>query len=763
MLVFKNLNLKTKLWSNLFALVILFGIAMTVYQYTLNSVDQGYRKAIDDELTMKSHAQNIQIFMLQSRRAEKDFLMRKQEKYLVELENHIKALKKEAQAFSSIAKKAGHTENGRHADEITKLADEYSKYFKMVFQANVIKGLDHKSGLQGNFRGVAQTFQAKMSEHAIDNLSELYLYMRRYEKDFHRTRNDQYTKKWQQAMADYQSALDTSGVDEVSKKTQIQSFDKYQQSAMTFMKTGSEQEYEIVRSEAHIIEAAIESVHVPDAKALALDIRKNEKDYLLRGDEKYIKATHQAIEKLLSTFSNSGILQEHIQDIQKDLEAYKNGFNKLVAEDIKIKEYVAQLRDAVHEIEDKVEPLVIEAQKEAQVIVVTTEENVYSMSLWAIMIGLLSIIIGAFLAGLIIRNILKQLGGDPAEVANIAKEIAMGNLSIEINVRKNTTSLLVDMKRMVDQLRGVVSEVTTASQNVAAGSQQLSATAQQLSQGATEQAASVEETSASIEEMGSNIQQNADNSQQTEKISLKASKDAEESGQAVSEAMTAMKEIATKISIIEEIARQTNLLALNAAIEAARAGEHGKGFAVVAAEVRKLAERSQNAAGEISELSSTSVDVAEKAGEMLTKLVPDIQKTSELVQEISASSAEQNSGTDQMTKAVQQLDSVTQQNASATEEMASTAEQLSSQAQQLQDSISFFKVNGNSRGNQQITQKTMLLQKSSASGNLTSSKHDTHINQPSALGKSGKKTHKELPGIDLNLNDGSNDNEFEQY
>jgi methyl-accepting chemotaxis protein len=194
--------------------------------------------------------------------------------------------------------------------------------------------------------------------------------------------------------------------------------------------------------------------------------------------------------------------------------------------------------------------------------------------------------------------------------------------------------------------------------------------------------------------MNATIRQNADNASQTDKIAIKSSTDAQESGKAVAEAVAAMKDIAAKISIIEEIARQTNLLALNAAIEAARAGEHGKGFAVVASEVRKLAERSQAAAAEISQLSVTSVEVAEKAGQMLAKLVPDIQKTAELVQEISVASKEQTSGADQINSAIQQLNQVIQQNAGAAEEMASTAEELASQAGQLQQTVSFFKVSG---------------------------------------------------------------------
>ena len=273
-----------------------------------------------------------------------------------------------------------------------------------------------------------------------------------------------------------------------------------------------------------------------------------------------------------------------------------------------------------------------------------------------------------------------------------AKQVAQGNLMVELKKRSENDDLMESLGNMVDKLKEIVREVQAAADGVATGGQELSATAQTLSQGATEQAASAEEISSSMEEMSSSIKQNADNASQTEKISNKSATDAREGGKAVQETVAAMKEIATKISIIEEIARQTNLLALNAAIEAARAGEHGKGFAVVASEVRKLAERSQTAAGEISELSGRSVQVAEAAGQMLTAILPDIQRTAELVQEISASSKEQDAGADQINRAIQQLDQVIQQNASAAEEMASTTEELAGQAEQLKSTIAFFSI-----------------------------------------------------------------------
>ncbi|MEH3108509.1 MAG: methyl-accepting chemotaxis protein [Agrobacterium cavarae] len=274
------------------------------------------------------------------------------------------------------------------------------------------------------------------------------------------------------------------------------------------------------------------------------------------------------------------------------------------------------------------------------------------------------------------------------------RKVAEGDLTenVQVNSRDEIGVLLTHVDDMVERLRGVVGDALAAADNVSSGSQELSSSSEQLSQGATEQASSAEEASASMEEMAANIKQNADNAAQTEKIARQSSKDAEASGEAVGRAVVAMRTIAEKISIVQEIARQTDLLALNAAVEAARAGEHGKGFAVVASEVRKLAERSQAAAAEISSLSGETVQVATEAGEMLNRLVPDIRKTAELVAEISAACREQDIGASQINEAIQQLDKVTQQNSGASEEVSATSEELAAQAEELQTSIAFFKV-----------------------------------------------------------------------
>ncbi len=280
------------------------------------------------------------------------------------------------------------------------------------------------------------------------------------------------------------------------------------------------------------------------------------------------------------------------------------------------------------------------------------------------------------------------------ETASVADKISNGDLTVTPKPLSERDTLGIALQSMVERLRGVVGDALAAADNVSSGSQELSSSSEQLSQGATEQASSAEEASASMEEMAANIKQNADNAAQTEKIARQSSKDAEASGEAVGRAVVAMRTIAQKISIVQEIARQTDLLALNAAVEAARAGEHGKGFAVVASEVRKLAERSQAAAAEISSLSGETVQVATEAGEMLNRLVPDIRKTAELVSEISAACREQDIGASQINEAIQQLDKVTQQNSGASEEMSATSEELAAQAEELQASIAFFKVEG---------------------------------------------------------------------
>ncbi|MCP4404069.1 MAG: methyl-accepting chemotaxis protein, partial [bacterium] len=308
----------------------------------------------------------------------------------------------------------------------------------------------------------------------------------------------------------------------------------------------------------------------------------------------------------------------------------------------------------------------------------------------------LSLIVGVVVLGVLTAMFLISRGitRPVRNIVRVAQATAEGDLSQDIDIRRNDEigKLADAFRHMQKDLSLIVADVQSISVNVAAGSQTMSFRSGQMSQGAAEQAATAEEVSSSMEQMSANIRQTADNALQTEKIALKAATDANDGGRVVAKTVIAMKEITEKISIVEDIARQTRLLSLNATIEAARAQEHGKGFAVVASEVRALAERSQTAAEEINHLANSSVAVAEEAGEMLLELVPDIQKTAEYVQEISAASKEQHAGAEQINNAIQQLNQVIQQHSSISEEMAATSEELADHAEMLRHTIEFFKV-----------------------------------------------------------------------
>ncbi len=387
--------------------------------------------------------------------------------------------------------------------------------------------------------------------------------------------------------------------------------------------------------------------------------------------------------------------QEVDSPLRKALVSYTKRFDAILGYQAEAAERAASLEKQAREILFRFDEAVGRADQMASAAYGAAEKKAGQARNSALIWTFVGVIMAILLAVVFERTVFNQLGCDPIILARVARVVAEGNLKadeLSRQCKEGRVGVMGDLLEMARHLRSTVQEVLETADSVSQGSQALSSTSADLSDSVNIQAASIQQTSSAMEEMNANIQQNADNAGMTESISQKASRDAEEGGRAVNQAVGAMKEIAEKITIIEDIARQTNLLALNAAIEAARAGEHGKGFAVVAAEVRKLAERSQVAAGEITQLSSSSVQVVERAGSSLQQLVPDIKRTAELVQEISAGGREQSQGTGQINQAVQKLDMVIQKNAKASQEIARTSEQLSAHAARLPELLSFFKV-----------------------------------------------------------------------
>jgi methyl-accepting chemotaxis protein len=448
-------------------------------------------------------------------------------------------------------------------------------------------------------------------------------------------------------------------------------------------------------------------------KADTLELRRAEKDTFLNVDDARIREAYVAtwkkwreqIKNHLTEIDKKNLTsddKETIKKMEENALTYENGYTKVLAliEDGKVKtpqgcnEAIGEFKTPIHSLEQEATDL-----SDAHFQIMSGMDQVLMGFARRTTFQMLFIVIIAAIIAITVAQVVARSVSRPVEtMTNHMAEMASGGGDLTKRIVVKSTDevgqMSASLNSFLDKLEKIIIEVKGGAASISSAAQQVSSSASSLSQGTSEQAASVEETTSSLEEMSASINQNSDNSQKMEQVATKGAREAEDSGKAVTQTVEAMKSITEKIEIIDDIAYQTNLLALNAAIEAARAGEHGRGFAVVATEVRKLAERSQTAAKEISTLATDSVKVAEQSGKLLSELVPSIQKTAELVREVSAASREQSSGVNQINKAMSQVDQVTQRNASSAEELSSTAEELASQSEALAQLMAFFRTGG---------------------------------------------------------------------
>ncbi|QJB55143.1 methyl-accepting chemotaxis protein [Pseudodesulfovibrio sp. zrk46] len=456
------------------------------------------------------------------------------------------------------------------------------------------------------------------------------------------------------------------------------------------------------------VDSAHSSYDTRDVMVELLMLRRHEKDYLLRGLDKYIDKADKRVALIKDKVSKLPISEEQLVSADKLLDQYKANFHALVDEDARIREGVAALRKEVHTIEPLVASVVKQANEEmaSQETMVVTAADASSMR----SMGTAGVAI--FVALFITVSLTRMVTGPLSKGMRFATDIAEGDLSSDIdNGRTDEIGRIIEAIRdMSIRLREIIGTIQESMDSVASSSEEVSSSSESLSQSVTEQAAVVEEVSASLEQLSANIKQTSHAVEETEKIANSNAEDAENGGTIINKAVKSMHMIAERIVIIEEIARQTNLLALNAAIEAARAGEAGKGFAVVAAEVRKLAERSGVAAGEIGSLSTDCVDIAEQAGELFDRMIPEIQKTADMVQEIRASNNDQSTGVDNLASSMGHLDQSVQSDASAVEELASTSENLAQQAAEVQQAMSYFRIAAEQAASRPVVVRSESLQ-----------------------------------------------------
>ncbi|MBF0588996.1 MAG: methyl-accepting chemotaxis protein [Magnetococcales bacterium] len=690
-----------------FALVgVLFLIVVGQYNGVLSDVMNDYQHGVINVGSIKSHALTVGALMSDVRKTELNFLRTRQEADVDKVGQGTEAMAGELTQLIAVAREENLQESARKAEEVQGLLGDYKRAFQGVVSAWKTKGLTPQSGLQGAFMKAAGSLRARMNDFDTNRLKILLQDIQIKQFLFMTTAEERHFLATKALKETFFTSLKENAMNAEMKEHLRKTMVKYLDALDTMVSEeqvegASEETLEALSKAANSMNLALDQNYVTNIWRNFLEMRQQEQLYLIRHDAGHAEKL-QTIVGIIRENVDQSILAEEVKSaINTSLDTYQKAFLDMVTKDGEITQMEARMQQAAERMDPIITAMVRNAGNEMDRMATATKENAETKSNLALIVSGIIVII-ALLMGVIIG---RHITGPLRNCRHTFTKLANGDLTIQCDIDREDEigQLFHALSDMSRKLREVATTIHTSAEHVNANSQDVSNSAAQLSASAEEQAASVQETASLMEEMNSNIQNNAENAKKTEDISIQAAKSAEETGRAVNEAVAAMKEISERISVVEEIARQTNLLALNAAIEAARAGEHGKGFAVVASEVRKLAERAQSAAGEITQLSSNSASISSKAGEMLHVLAPEIQKTSELVQEISSASQEQSAGAAQVNDALQRLDAMIQRNASASGDVANTSQGMVQEANNLQDAVSFFRL-GNEAANRAAVQ-----------------------------------------------------------
>jgi methyl-accepting chemotaxis protein len=740
-----------KLAAGFGAIVVLLAVLGGIGIVQLKSVNNGYQNdvLVQEDIAMAS--MDSIAALLEVRRSEKDFIARQDMKYFERGNTFIKEVEKYTQ---NILDKSSSPEIKKMGAEGLTAVAQYKNVFADLANAYNERGLTEEQGLQGSFRTKAHELDTLMKDYNTESVQLAMLMLRRYEKDILLNKGNAektagYKEEFEKAITSFSGAVEESGLKQNFKDSLLKNAADYKAKMADMLASGDYGKYNDVRGTIHEMENLLKAHDLPGGNVSYLTIRKDEKDYMLRGDVKYVQNVEKKVADLGKLVEKANLDAEGKQIAKQALAGYLADFKQMVAIDSKITghlETMKKVADQALELAEKMETQAAQiAEASVKDITASASTSITVMWLIGVVSTLISIVFAYFFGRSISQPLTKTVKmieemekghldirlnmnrsdeiGQMAktldsfadnlqhEVVGAMQKLANKDLTFEINPKDSKDVIRGSLKKACEDLNVVVSQMSQAGEQVASAAVQVSDASQSLSQGATESASSLEEITSSVTEMSSQTKANAENANMANQLSSEAKTAAEKGNSQMQEMVSAMAEINESgqsiskiIKVIDEIAFQTNLLALNAAVEAARAGKHGKGFAVVAEEVRNLAARSAKAAKETAELIEGSGVKTERGSEIATQtsaalgeIVSSVGKVSDLVAEITAASNEQAEGISQINTGINQVDQVTQQNTANAEESAAAAEELSSQATQLQEMLRRFQLKGHQR------------------------------------------------------------------